>query len=129
VSQAFKAMARSTGAHVAFAFLAMGGWAWLANSVHGPAAALGPALAQGALSGAITLGLKRVLEELAPRFEGWRALALPPALTASVILAVLIGVHALIGTPFIARTIALPWMVSTLYAIAYTAALVRERRA
>ena len=35
-------------------------------------------------------------------------------------LAVLVGVHALIGTPEIAATIAVPWSVSTLYAFGYS---------
>ena len=112
---------------MAFAFLAMGGWALFANRAHG-AAALPPALAQGALSGAITFVLKRVLEALAARLTGWAAYIGPPLITASVILALLAGVHTLIRTPEIAATIAVPWSVSSLYAIIYTAVLVRERR-
>ncbi len=119
-------LARASAIHVAVAFVAMGGWALYANRAHGQAA-LVPALAQGTLSGAITWLLKRVLEWLAGRLSGWRALALPPLITASVILAVLVSVHRLIGTPEIAATIAVPWSVSTLYAIVYTAALARGR--
>ena len=44
-----------------------------------------------------------------------------------MILVVLVAVHRLVGTPEIARTIAVPWSVSTLYAILYTAALVRPK--
>lgn len=113
--------------HVAFAFLAMGGWALFANRAHG-AGAIVPAVAQGALSGAITFGLKRVLEALAARLTGWTAYILPPLVTAGAILALLAGVHTLIHTPEIAATIAVPWSVSSLYAIIYTAVLVRERR-
>jgi hypothetical protein len=120
-------LARASAVHVAVAFVAMGGWTLFANRTHG-AAAIGPALVQGAVSALITLGLKRTLERLAARLSGWRALVLPPLLTASVILAVLIGVHRLIGTPEIAATIAVPWSVSTLYAIVYTAALAKGRR-
>jgi hypothetical protein len=112
---------------VAFAFVAMGGWALFANRAHGVAAIL-PALAQGVLSGAITFVLKRVLEALAARLTGWAAYALPPLITASAILALLVGVHTLIHTPEIAATVAVPWSVSSLYAIIYTAVLVRERR-
>ena len=119
-------LARASATHVAVAFLAMGGWALFANRAHG-AAAIVPALAQGTLSGAITFVLKRALEWLAARLAGWRALVLPPLITASVILATLASVHRLIGTPEIAATIAVPWSVSTLYAIVYTAALARER--
>jgi hypothetical protein len=119
-------LARASAIHVAVAFVAMGGWALFANRTHGEAA-ITPALAQGTLSGAITWVLKRVLEWLAARLTGWRALALPPLITASAILAVLVTVHRLIGTPEIAATIAVPWSVSTLYAFVYTAALARGR--
>jgi len=112
---------------VAFAFLAMGGWALWANAGHGLAAAWRPALVQGVISGVITLVLKRVLEAIVGRFAGPTAFVVPPLLTASVILAALIAVHRLIGTPEIARTVAVPWSVSTLYAILYTAALARGR--
>jgi hypothetical protein len=120
-------LARASAVHVAVAFVGMGGWALFANRAHG-AAAIGPALAQGTMSGLITLGLKRALEAFAARLSGWTAYVLPPLITASVILAVLVGVHRLIGTPEIAATIAVPWSVSTLYALVYTAALARGRR-
>lgn len=119
-------LARASATHVAFAFLAMGGWALFANRAHG-AGALAPVLAQGALSGGITLVLKRVLEALARGLQGPLRYVLPPLLTASVILATLAGVHLAIGTPEIAATIAVPWSVSTLYAIVYTAVLARDR--
>jgi len=118
---------RSTVVHVAFAALAMGGWALFANRSHGLSAALAPALAQGVMSGLITLVLKRALEAMSGRFAGPAAYAAPPAITAAVILVVLVAVHRLVGTPEIARTIAVPWSVSTLYAILYTAALVRPK--
>jgi hypothetical protein len=120
-------LARASAVHVGFAFLAMGGWALFANRAHGTGALL-PALAQGTLSGGITFGLKRVLEALAARMTGWPAYVLPPLITASVILALLVAVHTLIHTPEIAATVAVPWSVSSLYAIVYTAVLVRERR-
>lgn len=113
--------------HVAVAFIGMGGWALFANRAHG-AGAIGPALAQGTMSGLITLVLKRALEAFAARLSGWTAYVVPPLITASLILALLIGVHKMIGTPEIAATIAVPWGVSTLYAIVYTAALLRGRR-
>jgi hypothetical protein len=120
-------LAGASAVHVAFAFLAMGGWALFANRAHG-AGALLPALAQGTMSGLITLGLKRALEAMVARLSGWIAYIIPPLITASVIPVVLIGVHMMIGTPEIAATIAVPWGVSTLYAIVYTAALARGRR-
>jgi hypothetical protein len=120
-------LARASAVHVGVAFLAMGGWTLFANRAHG-AAAVAPALAQGTISALITLGLKRVLETFAVRLAGWQAFVLPPAATASVILALLIAAHRLIGTPELFATIAVPWSVSTLYAILYAAALARERR-
>jgi len=122
-------LGRSTTVHVAFAFLAMGGWALFANREHGLAQAWAPALAQGTLSGLITLLLKRALEAMTGRFPGALAYAAPPAITAAVILAVLVAVHRLIGTPEVLRTIAVPWTVSSLYAVAYTATLVKGRTA
>lgn len=118
---------RASATHVAFAFLAMGAWALFANRAHG-AAAIGPAIAQGLISGAITFVLKRVLEALAARLAGPLAYIAPPLATASVILGLLVGVHLAIGTPEIAATIAVPWSVSTLYAIVYSAVLARNRQ-
>jgi hypothetical protein len=111
---------------VAFAALAMGGWALFANRGHGLEAAVPPALAQGAMSGLITLVLKRALEAMAGRFPGALAYLAPPSLTAATVLIVLLAVHRLIGTPEIARTIAVPWSVSTIYAFAYAGALARS---
>lgn len=118
-------LAGSTAVHVGFAFLAMGGWALWANHGHGPAAAWAPALAQGTLSGLITLVLKRALEAMAGRFPGVLAYLAPPVITASLILGILWAVHSLVGTPEVLRTIAVPWSVSTLYAAIYSAALAR----
>ncbi|HEY3949950.1 hypothetical protein [Phenylobacterium sp.] len=120
-------LAKATAVHVSFAFLAMGGWTLWANAGHGLAAAWIPALVQGAISGTITLVLKRALEAMAARLGGPAAYVVPPLATASVIAALLVGVHTLIGTPEIARTIAVPWSVSSLYAIIYTSVLVRGR--
>jgi hypothetical protein len=105
----------------------MGGWALFANRAHGLAVAWGPALMQGLMSGLITLLLKRALEAMSGRFPGALSYLAPPAITATVILGVLTAVHMAIGTPEIARTITVPWTVSTLYAVVYSAALVRAR--
>lgn len=123
----FQTFARATPVHVAFAVLAMGGWTLFANRDHGLAMAWAPALAQGTISGLITLALKRVLEAITPGFARMAAYVVPPILTASVILGLLIAVHRVIGTPEIALTIAVPWSVSTLYAILYTAVLARTK--
>ena len=120
-------LARASAVHVAVAFVAMGGWTLFANRAHG-AAAFVPALVQGTISGLITLGLKRVLEAFSARLSGPLAYILPPLATAGTILVLLIGVHTLIHTPEILATIAVPWSVSTAYAILYTAALRRDPR-
>jgi len=119
---------KSSLVHVAFGFLLMGGWALFANRAHGLQAAWLPALAQGTLSGALTGGLKKTLEWLDGKISGVAAFVLPPALTAGSILALLVLVHTLIGTPELVATIAFPWSVSTLYAFIYNAGLVRARR-
>ena len=77
------------------------------------------------LSGLITLVLKRALEAMSPRFPGVLAYVVPPAVTATTTLALLVAVHTLIGTPEIVRTIAVPWSVSTVYAVVYAATLAR----
>ena len=119
---------KSSLVHVAFGFLLMGGWAFFANRAHGPQGAWAPALAQGTVSGLLTGGLKKTLEVLDGRLPGLWAFVVPPAVTASSILVLLILVHTLIGTPELVATIAFPWSVSTLYAIVYNAGLVRARR-
>lgn len=124
-----KTLAKSSLVHVAFGFLLMGGWALFANSGHGLEKAWLPALVQGTISGLLTGALKKTLEALDGNIPGPMAYVLPPALTAGTILALLFGVHSLIGTPEVVRTIAFPWTVSTLYAIVYNARLVKERRA
>ncbi len=106
----------------------MGGWALFANRDHGLAGAWLPALVQGTLSGALTGVLKKTLEALDGRLTGALAWAVPPAITAGSILALLTLVHTAIGTPEVIATIAVPWSVSTLYAIVYNAGLVRARR-
>lgn len=75
---AFKALrewaATSTIAHVGFGFIAMGAWAVFANRDHTLAQALLAGLVQGAISGALTLVLKKFLEWMNARLS----LALSP---------------------------------------------------
>src|SRR3569833_615536 len=105
----------------------MVGWAFFANRTHG-GDALWPALAQGTLSALITLVLKRSLEAMSRRASGPTAYIAPPFISAATILTVLIVAHSLIGTPEMFATIAVPWSVSTLYAIVYAATLARGQR-
>ncbi len=120
-------MATSTIAHVGFAFLAMGAWAVFANRAHALPQALLAGLVQGSISGLITLGLKKFLEWFNARLLGLLALIAPPLITAATILALLTSAHTLAGTPEIFATIAVPFMVSTSYAIVYNWGLWRRR--
>ena len=121
-------LARSSALHVGFAFVAMGGWAAFANRAHPLAAVLLAGVIQGLLSGAITLVLKRALEAMAARVEGPVAFVLPPVVTCTVVLGVLLGAHRLAGTPEVWVTIAVPYVVSSTYAWIYNASLVIGRR-
>jgi hypothetical protein len=116
----------NTAVHVAFGFLMMGGWAMFANRHHplGDAALAG--LVQGTISGALTLVLKKFLEWINARFTGLPALIAPPLVTATSIFLILFSAHTLAGTPEVAATIAVPFTVSTAYAILYNLRLWRE---
>lgn len=120
-------MAQSTVAHVGFGFLAMGAWAVFANRAHPIEQALLAGLVQGTISGLLTLVLKKFLEWVSARLSGVLALILPPLITASCILAILTTAHTLAGTPEILATIAVPFTVSTSYAILYNLSLWRRR--
>lgn len=125
--------ARSTLAHVGFGFIAMGAWAVFANRDHPLAQALVAGLVQGTISGLLTLVLKKALEAMS-RLMGRRhapallALIAPPMTTAASILAILVTAHTLARTPEIAATIAVPFAVSTTYAILYNLRLWRDAR-
>jgi hypothetical protein len=129
--------ARSTFAHVAFGFLAMGAWAMFANRHHPFEQALVASLVQGTISGLLTLVLKKGLEHMSAMFFRARqsdegigrrlaALIVPPIVTAASILTILVAAHTLAGTPEIAATIAVPFTVSTSYAILYNLRLWRD---
>lgn len=121
-------LARSTAAHVAFAFVAMGGWAAFANRAHPAEAIWRAALLQGAISAVITLILKRSLEAMFARLSGPAAVLLPPTVTCVVVLGVLLTAHRLMGTPEVWATIAVPYAVSSAYAWIYTASLAAAAR-
>ena len=120
-------LAQNSLVHIAVAFLAMGGWAVLANRAHPWPQPLIAGIVQGALSGAITFVLKRMIERLASSFSGIAALVLPPLIAVALSLAVLTSIHALAGTPEILATIALPTTVTAIYSTIYTAALWRAK--
>lgn len=118
-------LARQSWTHIAVAFLAMGGWAVLANRAHPMPQPLVAGVVQGALSGAITFVLKRMIEAVAQRFSGVAGIVLPPLIAVALSLAILVTIHSLAGTPEIAATIALPLSVTALYSTLYAIALWR----
>jgi hypothetical protein len=122
-------MAASTAAHMAFAFVALGGWAMFANRAHALPEMLRAGLVQGAISCVLTFPLKKFLEWFNPKLSGAAAMVVPPVITASSIAGILVGAHTLAGTPEVVATIAVPFTVSTSYAIFYNLRLCRERRA
>ena len=92
---------------------------------------------QGLISGTLTLFLKKGLERMSAMFfrarqsdEGMgrnmAALFVPPIVTATAIATILVTAHTLAGTPEILTTIAVPFTVSTAYAILYNLKLWRE---
>lgn len=123
-----RSLARQSWTHIAVAFLAMGGWAVFANRAHPMPQPLVAGVVQGALSGAITFLLKRMVEAVAARLSGKAALLLPPLIAVALSLAILVTIHGMAGTPEIATTIALPISVTALYSTLYAIALWRSRK-
>lgn len=128
MSSAVAGLARSGAVHGTFAFVAMGAWAAFANRGHGFEAMALAFVIQGAISCVITLILKRSLEAMFARLHGPVAIAAPPLVTMTVVLAVLFTIHKLAGTPEIWTTIAVPYAVSSSYAWIYTLALARTSK-
>jgi hypothetical protein len=120
-------LARSSAVHVAFAFLAMGAWAAFANREAGLGRALVTGVLQGALSAAITFGLKWFLERASARFEGVWAAIVPPTTSCAVILVLLLAAHSAAGTRRIWATISLPYAVSSTFAWVYALMVMRGR--
>jgi len=135
--QSFRAWAaESTVFHVAFGFVLMGGWAMFANRGHPLPNVLLAGLVQGAISGTLTLFLKKGLERMSAMFFNARqsdegqgryiaALFVPPIITAACIFTILFTAHTLAHTPEVAATISFPFAVSTTYAILYNLRLWR----
>ncbi len=112
-------LAQSGWVHVLFAFGLMGGWAAYANWSHPMPKSLIAGILQGALSGAITLALKRTLDFLRARMARSKGWWLPPVIALSLSFCLLVTAHLAAGTPEISRTISLPFTVASLYALSY----------
>lgn len=121
-----RALAGNGAVHVVFAFLAMGGWAVFANRLHPMPRPLVAGLAQGTISAALTLYLKSMVDALAARFSGLAGVVAPPLIACLTSTALLVAIHAASGTPEILRTIAVPLVVSTAYAAAYSYSIFRN---
>ena len=120
-------LGRSSAVHVAFAFVAMGSWALFANRAYPLPRMLLAGLVQGALSGCLTLFLKRVVEKLSAIFAGSLRLVAPPVIALLGSATLLVTFHILSGTPEILKTIAVPLLVSTSYAALYNYSILKGR--
>ena len=120
-------LGRSSAVHVAFAFLAMGSWALFANRAYPLPRMLLAGLVQGALSGCLTLFLKRAVEALSAMFAGPLRLVAPPVIALLGSATLLVTFHMLSGTPEILKTIAVPLLVSTSYAALYNYSISKGR--
>ncbi len=116
---ALRHFSRSGTVHVLFAFLAMGGWAVLANHSYEMPRPLYSGLVQGAMSAFLTFFLKSLIDALSKRFDGLTRLWGPPLIACLGSTTVLVAIHAASGTPEILKTVAVPLLVSTSYAAIY----------
>lgn len=120
---------QSSVTHVLFAFCAMGSWAVYANWAHPMPKPVFAGLVQGMMSATITYFLKRTIEALQAKFQGKRALWAPPLIACTASLFVLAGVHTVLGTPEVVKTIALPFTVAATYATIYNFLIWKQRGA
>ena len=122
-------LAGRTWTHVVGAVVVMGLWATFANRAHGPAAALWAGVTQAAVSACVTFTLRTALETMAQRLRGAAAFTVPPLVSCTVVLALLVAAHRLAGTRELWSTIALPYAASSAYAWIYVVLVVRRRSA
>ena len=105
--------------HVLFAFVAMGGWAYFANTAHPMPKPLVAGLVQGTMSACLTLFLKTTIDHLAGMMARPWSLWAPPAIACAASAAILATIHKIAGTPEILATIAVPLLVATSYGFIY----------
>jgi hypothetical protein len=117
--EALRRFLRSGTVHVLFAFLAMGGWAVFANRAYEMPRPIYSGLVQGAMSACLTLFLKSMIDGLSKRFDGLTRLWGPPLIACLGSTTVLVAIHAASSTPEILKTVAVPLLVSTSYAVIY----------
>ena len=129
VTSRLRELAGRTWVHVGSAVAVMGSWATFANRAHGAAAAVTAGVVQAAASALVTFTLKTALEAMSRRLRSPLAFVVPPTITCSVVLALLLTAHRLAGTRELWSTISIPWAASSAYAWIYTGLLVRRRSA
>lgn len=117
---------KSTLVHVVFAFLAMGGWGFYANSAYPMPEPIIAGFVQGIMSAFLTLFLKKSVDFMRPRFSGNRRVWLPPMISSVASATFLLCGHWVSGTPAILATIAVPLTVSVTYIFTYN--VMRQRK-
>lgn len=122
-------LAERTSTHVAGAVAVMGGWAAFANRAHGGAASFRAGLVQMLVSAVVTFTLKTALEAMTSRLRGVAAFVVPPLVTCSAVLGLLVTAHRLAGTRELWSTIAIPYAASSAYAWISVFILARRRDA
>src|SRR5512140_3430130 len=83
-------LAGSTSTHVVCAVVVMSGWVACANRIHGATAALTASLVQGGASALVMFTLKTALETMSRRLKGGLAFLLPPTVSCSVVITLLV---------------------------------------
>jgi len=116
-------LAGRSSIHVGSAVVVMGSWAAFANRAHGVRPAVVAGLVQGGASALVTFTLKSSLEAMSARLKGALALVVPPTISCTVVLILLVVVHRLAGTHELWSTISIPYGASSAYAWIYTAIL------
>ena len=120
-------LAGRSSIHIGSAVVVMGSWAAFANRAHGVRAAVVAGLVQGGASALVTFALKSSLEAMSGRLKGTLAFVVPPTVSCTVILILLVVAHRLAGTHELWSTISIPYAASSAYGWIYTAILVRGR--
>ena len=109
---------RYTLGSAALAFVIWGGWTFYVNRSASPAQQLLSSLVQGTASFIITLIMVRAVTWLYAHLpKNWAQLVLPAIFTVAVTVSCLALIHAMIGTPRIAPTIAPALTVAFLFCL------------
>ena len=122
-----RAIARVTLMSVGAAAL-YGGWAIYANWAHGLEIAGRAGITQAAFSATTTAAMSSLMEALFDRHRHrpvWTRLVLSAGVPSVIGVALLLAVHALVGTPELFLTILPSACIGSVYSLVYSANLVR----